>query len=437
VKFRSTILLIALAAGGHPRLGAAEEPVAVRAMRLAQEAAAAAEAGDAATQVAKLEAAVALRPDLPQLLLELAQAQSSSGQTSEAMDTLRRLADLGRHAAIEREAAFASLRGQAGFQELVKRFAANLHPRGAGDLAFTLRDVTGLLEGMAWRAKTGEFYFADMHARTVWRRDKTGALQRFTAEDERLLGIFALAFDEAAGALWAATTAVPAMRGFAPEMEGVAALVEIDAESGAVRRVLAGPEGGGAQGAEFRALGVGEDGGVFVLDRAGRRWWRLAPGADRLALAGESAEFFAPLGIALARPGVAVVADEINGLLRVDLASGAVGRLEAPANSTLVDLTGLTVHGDGSLLAPQAGMRPIRVLRVVLDAAAESVERVEVLEAGHLAMSAPATGCLGPGGDYYFIGNAGWARFGRGDGRPSVPRPVPVFRVKIPGSGRR
>ena len=55
---------------------------------------------------------------------------------------------------------------------------------------------------------------------------------------------------------------------------------------------------------------------------------------------------------------------------------------------------------------------------------------VTVLEAGHLTMAEPSLGCFGPGGEFYFVGNAAWARFeGRG-GEPSAPRPVPIFKTK-------
>jgi hypothetical protein len=46
-------------------------------------------------------------------------------------------------------------------------------------------------------------------------------------------------------------------------------------------------------------------------------------------------------------------------------------------------------------------------------------------------MGAPSLGCLGPNGDFYFIGNAGWTRFSAGDAQPSAPRIVPVFRSKL------
>lgn len=434
MKLRRGLVDLAIAMGCTALAGAAEESTAARALQLANEAAAA--VNDGAIRLAKLEAAVALRPDFAQLLLELAEAQTAAGQADAAVGTLARFADLGLHAAVERAEPLAGLRSRADFQAIVRRLAANLHPQGRGEIAFVLRDITGLIEGIAWRAKTNTFYFADVHARCVWRRDPDGALRRLADGGGELLGVFALAVDEAGGAIWAATAAGPAMRGFTGEHEGAAALVEIDLASGATRRTFDVERTPGQPRAHsFRALAVADDGGVVVLDRDGRRLWQLAPGASALTVAAESAEFFAPHGLALLPGGVAMVADQVNGLLRVDLARGEVRRIESPDKVTLADLTCLVRAPDGALLAAQAGLRPNRLLRIELEGA-EFISRVTVLESGHPALSAPALGCIGAGGDLFLIGNAGWSRFERGDGRPSAPRPVPVFRTRAGGAQR-
>ena len=139
---------------------------------------------------------------------------------------------------MEKSDDFAALRERKEFQAVVKKLAANLYPKGKGEIAFSLRDVTGLIEGLAWREKTGEFFFGDVNGRAVWQRNADGTLKRFSAQSDEILGVFGLAVDENAGALWAATSAVAAMRGFSPEQDGTAALVEFDLKTGAVRQAI-------------------------------------------------------------------------------------------------------------------------------------------------------------------------------------------------------
>ncbi len=409
-------------------------PSAAEAMKLAREGAAAADAKDVATYLAKMEAAVTLRPDFPRMLVNLAGAQLAAEHPDEAISTLERLAETGLSSPVEKSEDFAALRPRKDFQAVVKKLAANLHPRGGGEIGFTLREVTGLIEGIAWREKTGQFFFGDVNGRSVWVREgKEGALRRFTPEGDDLLGVFGLAIDEAAGTLWAATSAVAAMRGFTPDQDGTAALAEIDLTSGVVRRTIPVVRVAGDQQSHVLGdLAVAADGAVFVTDSGGPTLWRLAPGGAALERFVESDEFMSLQGIVLLPGDVAVVSDHANGLLRVDLGARNVRRLETPAGTSLIGLDGLALAPDGKIIAVQNGLRPNRVLRLEFEGVADAVASVVVLESGHITMAAPSLGCIATDGDFFFVGNAGWTRFEATDGKPTLPRQVPIFRTKLP-----
>ena len=426
-------MLAVIVALGLAGVSHAQDSSAADAMRLAREGTAAADANDAATYLAKMEAAAALRPDFPRILVNLAAAQVLAERPNEAIATLGRLAALGLSSPVEKSEEFKSLRPRKDFQDVVKKLATNLHPKGSGETAFALRQVTGLIEGIAWREKTGEFYFGDVNARAIWRRGKDETLKRVTPEGDDLLGVFGLIIDESSRTIWAASSAVPAMRGFTPDQDGTAALAEIDLETGSVRRTIPVVRVAGDQ--QSHVLGdvaLAADGSLYLTDSGGPTVWRLPPGGPSLERAVESAEFLSLQGLVVLGPDLLVVADHANGLLRVDLARRSVRRLETPPDTTLIGLDGLTLTAEGQIFAIQNGLRPNRLLRLELDAAAETVEKVTVLESGHITMAAPSLGCLGPGGDFYFVGNAGWTRFENTDGRPSAPRSVPIFRTKLP-----
>ncbi len=400
-------------------------------MRLAREGSAAAQASDPATYLAKMEAAVALRPDFPRMLVNLAAAQLAAGRPDDALATLERLAAMGLSSPVDKSEEFVALRPRKEFQAIVKKLAANLHPKGQGEVAFTLRDVTGLIEGIAWREKTDQFYFGDVNGRAVWLRTKDGSLRRFTPEADELLGVFGLAVDEPNGVLWAATSAVPAMRGFTPDLDGTAALAEIDLESGAIRRTIPVVRRAGDRHSHVLGdLALASDGAVWVTDSGGPVLWRLAAGGATLEPAVEHPEFLSLQGIVILPNGRAMVADHANGLLIVNLESREVRRVEAPADTTLIGLDGLVLSPAGEVFAIQNGLRPNRVLRLQLDEAGETISTVTVVESAHLTMAAPSLGCIGSGGELYFIGNAGWTRFEEG-GEPSKPRTVPIFRSAI------
>lgn len=419
---------------------AAERPAAERAMVLAREATAAAEADDKAGYLAKMEAAAELRSDFPRILVNLAAAQLANDRADDALATLGRLAALGVHSPVEKSAEFAALRGRKEFGAVVKKLAANLDPKGAGEIAFTVPGMTGVVEGIAWREKTGEFFFGDAHNRCVWVRtpaakdskDREGKVRRFTPENAELWGVFGLAVDEERGTLWAATSAVPAMEGFAAKDDGTAGLAEIDLNNGEVRRVIPLVRQPGDRYSHVLGdLALARDGTVYLPDSGGPMVWRLNPGGAALESVTESAEFLSLQGAVVAIDGGALfLADHANGLLRLDLNSNAVARLEPPPGTTLVGIDGLVSAPNGDLLAIQNGLRPNRVLRIALAAGGEAIASVTVIESAHLTMAAPALGCIAAGGHLFFIGNAGWARFDEPGAPATPPRPVPVFRTK-------
>ena len=402
-------------------------------MQLARAGAKAAEEGDPATYLAKMQAAAALRSDLPRILVNLAAAQVANGQNGEALATLERLVTLGVHSPIEKSPEFTAVRALPEFQAVIKKLAANLYPHGAGEVAFSLRDVTGLIEGITWREKTGEFYFGDVNARAVWRRAPNGTLKRLTPPGDALFGVFGLALDEATATLWAASSAVPAMRGFTPDQDGTAALAEIDLNTGAIRRTIPIERHSGDQQSHVLGdLAVGPDGTVWLTDSGGPIVWRLSPGASALEPFIEDAEFSSLQGIVVRTGGVLIVADYPSGLIRIDPATRSVRRLDTPAGATLVGIDGLAADDGGALLAIQNGTRPSRVLRIELEPGDEAITAVTVLESGHITMAAPSLGCVGADGAFFYVGNAGWTRFEDTGGVPSSPRSVPIFRTVLP-----
>lgn len=434
-------LFLAAAVLAVPLSGSAAQPVAAQAIGLARDAAKAAEEKDHAAYLAKMEQAVALRPDFPRMLVNLAAAQVANDKPDEAIATLEKLAALGLSSPIEKNDDFAPLKPRKDYQAVLKKVAGNMATKGSGEIAFTLREVTGLIEGIAWREATDEFYFGDVNGRAVWvwkrsadKKDvRGGALRRLTPEGDELYGVFGLAIDEGGGTLWAATSAVPGMRGFAVEMDGTAALAEIDLNTGAVRRTIPVVRKPGDQQSHVLGdLALAPDGSVLATDSGGPTLWRLAPGGSALEESVDSLEFMSLQGIAvLAEKGAVILADHANGFLRVDLRSREVKQLAPPPDTTLIGCDGLVLAPTGQIIAIQNGLRPNRILQVTLDETAEAITEVKVLENGHLQMAAPSLGCVGPGGDIYFIGNAGWTAFENRDGAPTAPRSVPIYKTKI------
>ena len=199
--------------------------------QLMQEAITAAKAGDTATVITKLEAARTLRPDYPRVRLNLARFYVQAGRPDDAMQQLRALAAMGLRLNIERDDAYAPLRGQPGFAEIVAAFAANLGTAGRDETAWAITGMDGIIEGFAIHPATLESFFSDVHNRCIWYRDAGGAsavMKKFSTDADGLLGVFALKIDAARNTLWASSSALPEMKGYTDADKGRAFLAAYD-----------------------------------------------------------------------------------------------------------------------------------------------------------------------------------------------------------------
>lgn len=396
---------------------------------LLQEATAAAKAGDTATVIAKLEAARALRPDYPRVRVNLARFYVQAGRLDDARQQLRDLAAMGLRMDVERDDAYAPLRDRPGFAELAAAFANNLTTTGRDETAWAIPGMDGIIEGLAVHPATLESFFSDVHHRCIWYRDVSGesaVIKKFSADNDGLLGVFALKIDAARNTLWASSSALPEMQGYTAADKGRAFLAAYDLGT----RRLVGTYPVPPDGREH-VLGdfvTAADGTLYASDSTAPVIWRLAPGAAALEKWLESDEFVSLQGLALSADGRQLhVADYANGLWQVDLASRTPRRLPAPAHTTLFGIDGLYAV-PGGLIAVQNGINPQRIIRIDL-AADGTPAAVRVLGAGHPAMSDLALGQV-VAGHFDFIGNAGWELHGKPGARPA-PRTVTVLRTPL------
>lgn len=372
-------------------------------------------------------AALALRPDSPRYLYNLAALSALTHDGPGAVTYLRRLAALGVSLPVERDPDFASLQGTAPFRQALALLAANRAPRGEAEILAELPGRTGIIEGLAFRPRTGDLFLSDVRHRCIWRRDRTGQVTRFTAEDEELLGLFGLALDEPRGSLWAAMSAVPEMSGYSPELKGAAALVEFNLLNSEIRRIVHVPDEGRDHG--LGDLVVAPDGTVYASDAKSPIIWKLAPGAEDFEILVDSPDLVSPQGLVLWRQEL-IVADYANGLFAVDLATGRLRAFAPPADATLLGLDGLVATADG-LVATQNGVEPQRVIRLGFSPGMETVTAVTVLAAG-LPNLTDLTLLTIVDGRPTLVAGAGWDSADPAKPGETRPHTVRIFQANSP-----
>jgi hypothetical protein len=373
------------------------------------------------------QAALGLRPDSPRYLHNLAALSALTNEPAAAIDYLRRIAALGVAANVERDPDLAILQGTPQFARVLHDFATNRGERGEAELIAELHGRNGVLEGIAFREKTGDLFLGDAHLRCIWRRDRDGRIARFSAEDEDIYGIFGLAIDEPRNALWATMTALPEMADYTTEFKGRSGVAEFNLGTGELRRVIPVPDDGREHG--LGDLTLAPDGTLYLTDSKAPVIWQLAFGAEELQKVVDSPVFGSLQGIVVENRTL-LVADFVNGFFTVDLATGNVTALVPPKAATLVGIDGI-VTVPGGVVAIQNGTDPQRVIRVAFTPTLDAVTGVTVLAAGLANLTDLGLITLANGRPT-FIAGAGWDGFDVAKIRQPPTHTVRIFQVSLP-----
>lgn len=284
-------------------------------------------------------------------------------------------------------------------QALAAATQANLPP-SRSVVAFTLVERDLIPEGIAYDPRTATLFVGSMYRRKIVAVASDGSVRDLVPAGtiDSPLG---MRVDVERRSLWVATDALTTMEGYRPELRGRSTLLEIDVDTGSVRRSIFR----GDQRNLLNDVVVDPAGTCYVSDSDRGEVLRLDPGAAEFAVLIPEGEVYYPNGLALADDARTLfVADFVRGLTAVDLASAARTTLRHPAGVFTHGFDGL-YYREGALIGVDNGAGQGRVVRLHLSPTRDAVVRIEVLEAGHPSFRIPTTGAI-VGDDLIYIANS-------------------------------
>jgi hypothetical protein len=125
------------------------------------------------------------------------------------------------------------------------------------------------------------------------------------------------------------------------------------------------------------------------------------------------------------------VADYSHGIESVDLASGTVRALGAPAETTVLGIDGLVREDRTHLIGVQNGIAPARIVRLTLSKDGSAITGLGPIDRYLPEASEPTQGVI-VGRSYVYLANSPWSNYGD-DGMP-VPQaawPAPLL-LRLP-----
>lgn len=301
------------------------------------------------------------------------------------------------------DGAWDGLRSDPRFVDLVSRMEAHTAPRVRSTVAFRLAEDL-IPENIAHDPTSGAFFVGSMYHAKILRIGPDGTVTDFVPPRHGgLLAVLGMKVDPRRRELWAAAGNFgdrPPMAVPDPATAGRGALFRFDVDSGRPLGVFWGPGGSPEEPLQFNDLVLDPRGDVYAT--AGERGiWRLRHGAAEVEpFASRPGAFFN--GITMSEDGATILAaSHLEGVVRIEVASGAQSVVSVPPGTTLAGIDGLYLHA-GSLVGIQNGTDPIRVVRAWLDPAMTRVVRFAVLEQEHPESDIPLTGTI-VGDDLYYV----------------------------------
>jgi len=156
-------------------------------------------------------------------------------------------------------------------------------------------------------------------------------------------------------------------------------------------------------------LAIGPRGDVFMTDSNEPVLYRVRPGLDTLE-AIRNTLFRSLQGIAPTPDGkLAYVADYSHGILRVDLGTNEVTRVEDAPASTSLGVDGI-MWDRGAIIAVQNGVAPARIMRFTLDASGRRFSRADVLDRNTPLADEPTIGTIA-GDEFVYVANSQWEKY--------------------------
>ena len=371
----------------------------------------------------EVERAAAAWPTQPVYLWGRALTALLTNDTTAVLAALDTYAALGLGRDLHTDARFARLAREPRFATVVARLDSNLGPIARSHVVATLDDSTFWPEGVDYDPRSHRYYIGSVRHRTIAEVVDGKVTRELWPRAQAGIGaVLGVRVDTLRGVLWATLAGVPQMEGFTPADSTIVAIVRVRIADGAIERrwdLSPSPRG--------HALGdvvLGPQGDVFVTDSNDPVLYRIRHGADTL----ESIRhplFRSLQGMAAPPNGdVLYVADYSHGLLRVDLMTNTVRRLDDAPSSTSLGCDGL-VWDNGDIIAVQNGVAPARIMRFVLDRTGTRIARAELLDRNTLIADEPTIGTL-VGGEFVYVANSQWEKYTERGAR------IPARRLTAP-----
>lgn len=352
-----------------------------------------------------MERLLELRPMNATWKFNLARAYALLDKKSEAYNTLIELQNAGLSYPIADEEGFDLIKGTGVFDYIEKGMQDNGKQYGEGKQAHKIdKNYSGMLfESLAFDEKNKRFLLPSVRSGDIYQIDAKGKLSVFVAADKAQgFGAVDVIIDDQAAVFWVASATMPQYNGTTQENFGQAKVNKYRLSDG---KLLATVDLSGlSKPLLLNHLTLMSNGDVLAFNPFTKELLKISKDGKSQEVMMTFPQFDAIQAIAIDDADqVLYLADYDSGIILLNLENKKMMPL---VNNPKVNLSGVEdiFYDNGDLIVIQSGVKPQRILRVLLQQKAGFKSMVP-LEASHPNFSAISKGSLGKSHVYYFANN--------------------------------
>ncbi len=352
-----------------------------------------------------VQQAVNLRPNHPSLILNYAYAYCLTEEYGKALKKLAEIAQMGVYIDLDRIEEFAKLSSINGYKKVVESFKNNLSLVGQASLEFELTNRDLLVEGIYYNTQENSFYLTSVHQQKVLKYNiESGDLTETTVE----LSPLSIKPDRTGDFLWISLAGIKEGSTTGKNDLGKSGLAKFDLPNNELLEYYYFPE----DSADHSFGDILPDKGniIYISDSKSAVIYQFDKESKEYSALTEDGQFISPQGMLFSSNGNSlIVSDYSIGLVMVNMKTGSTMTLDNQTNTTLLGIDGIYRWTD-SIIAIQNGVRPNRVIKLIMNSDETAVIDYEILLANHPAVDDPTLGVvLDP--TFYFNANSQWGKF--------------------------
>lgn len=325
-----------------------------------------------------------------------------------------------------------SIRGTESYKYINDLLIKNAEGGSISERRFLLPPEAKLTEAISFDPQQQHFIIGTVREPGIMVLDQSGIRVPNAPDFSRHVeyGVFDLAVDASRRHLWASTSAVPQQLGYKTSDFGKNALLKLDLDSGDLLASYRIKPDGSPHG--MGNIALASDGTVYLADLRSPAVYQLPPDAEQLTVLAVGPALPNIHGIALnEQDQLLYLADQNRGLAFIDLQDNRPYLMGAPETLNLGGIEGID-YWNNHLIIIQPGMRPARVMQILLGNNGRGIVTAEPIDANHEDFHAPNFGVIA-GDHYHYLAASHWTAYDlRGNRLPgSQVDPVPVLSFPL------